>query len=106
MAKNQDIESELRSLVETFVSEISRRVRQATLEATLDSLRQAIEGGGSPRLRSSSARAVAAPGTPGRRGRKPSPASVKAAAELQSYVQGHPGLRLEEIGAALGQDTK
>ena len=106
MAKNQDIESELRSLVESFVSEISRRVRQATLEATLDSLRQAIEGGASPRTRASSARSVAAPGTPGRRGRKPSAASVQAAADLQAYVQGHPGLRLEEIGAALGQDTK
>jgi hypothetical protein len=107
MAKNQDIESQLRPLVETFVSEISRRVRQATLEATLDSLRQAIERGGiAPARRAGAARAVAAPGTPGRRGRKPSAASVKAAAELQAYVQGHAGLRLEEIGVALGQDTK
>jgi len=105
MAKNQDIESQLRPLVETFVSEISRRVRQATLEATLDSLRQAIEGH-APARRSGPARAVASPGTPGRRGRKPSAASVKAAGDLQAFVSSNPGLRLEEIGSALGQDTK
>ncbi len=109
MAKSQNIESEIRSLVDSFVNEISTRVRQATL----DSLRQAIEGsaGGAPRrgrpaARAARSAAAAAPGTPGRRGRKPSAASVQAAADLQAFVSSNPGLRLEEIGTALGQDTK
>ncbi len=103
MAKSQNIESEIRSLVDSFVSEITARVRQAAL----DSLRQAIEGSApsAPRRAARAAR-PAAPGTPGRRGRKPSAASVQAAADLQAFVSSNPGLRLEEIGTALGQDTK
>jgi len=99
MVKYQDNEGELRSLVDAFVSEISARVRQATL----DSLRQAIEGSAAPASRRAR---VAAPATPGRRGRKPSAASVQAAADLEAHVRSHPGLRLEQIGAALGQDTQ
>jgi len=108
MAKNQNVESEMRSLVDAFVNEISARVRQATL----DSLREALEGsaGPAPRRARRSGRSAAAraplAASPGRRGRKPSAASEKAAAELQAYVQGNPGLRLEEIGAAIGQATK
>jgi hypothetical protein len=107
MAKSQNIESEIRSLVDSFVNEISVRVRQAAL----DSLRQAIEGSASPVPRRArravrKTAASAAPATPGRRGRKPSPASEKAAAQLQAYVHSTPGKRLEEIGVALGQATK
>ena len=108
MANAQHIESEIRSLVDSFVHEVSARVRQAAL----DSLRQAIEGNAAAPARRGrkpgrrAAPVAAAAGTPGRRGRKPSAASVQAAADLQSHVAAHPGLRLEEIGAALGQDTK
>jgi hypothetical protein len=105
MAKGQNIVSEIRSLVDSFVVEISARVRQAAL----DSLRQAIEGGAPSAARRGRkpGRPAAAPaGGAGRRGRKPSAASVQAAADLQAHVQANPGLRLEEIGAALGQDTK
>jgi len=108
MAKTRNIESEIRSLVDSFVNEISARVR----ESALDSLRQAIEGHAAPAARAGrkpgrrAAAAPAAPGTPGRRGRKPSAASVQAAADLQAHVSANPGQRLEEIGAALGQDTK
>jgi hypothetical protein len=104
MVKNPNLESEIRSLVDSFVSEISARVRQAAL----DSLRQAIEGNAPAARRGRPARAAApaAAGTPGRRGRKPSAASVQAAADLQAHVSANPGQRLEEIGAALGQDTK
>jgi hypothetical protein len=112
MAKNQNLESDIRSLVDSFVSEISVRVREAALE----SLRQAIEGGsapvrrrGRPAGRPAARAAAAAPAAatePGRRGRKPSAASVKATADLQAFVPSNPGLRLEEIGAALGQDTQ
>jgi len=99
MAKQQDNERELRSLVDAFVSEISARVRQATL----DSLRQALEGSAGPAPRRAH---VSGPATPGRRGRKPSAASVRAAADLEAYVRSHPGLRLEQVAAALGQDTQ
>src|SRR5689334_15692264 len=106
MAKNQNIESEIRALVDSFVYEISSRVRQAAF----DSLREAIEGHAAPAARPGRRpgrpAAASAPSTPGRRGRKPSAASVQAAADLQAYVSSNPGLRLEEIGAALGQDTK
>ncbi len=105
MAKHTNIGSELRSLVDSFVSEITARVRQAAL----DSLRQAIEGSDAPAARRGrpARRAVApAAAAPGRRGRKPSAASEKAAAELQAYVQVNPGKRLEEIGAEIGQPTK
>jgi hypothetical protein len=111
MAKTQDIESEIRSLVDSFVNEISARVRQAAL----DSLRQAIEGHGAPsRRRGRPAARAAAPlagsasvaSVPGRRGRKPSAASAQAAVDLQAFVLANPGQRLEQIGAALGQDTK
>jgi hypothetical protein len=113
MAKNQNLEGEIRSLVDSFVSEISARVREAALE----SLRQAIEGGsapvrrrgrpaGRPAARAAAPATAAAASEPGRRGRKPSAASVKATADLQAFVPSNPGLRLEEIGAALGQDTQ
>ncbi|MBK7643241.1 MAG: hypothetical protein IPJ19_09345 [Planctomycetes bacterium] len=113
MAKNQNIEGEIRSLVDSFVNEISVRVRQAAL----DSLRQAIEGssaaparrgrrpGRPARAATPAPAAAAAADAPGRRGRKPSAASMQAAADLEAFVGSNPGLRLEEIGAALRQAT-
>lgn len=101
------LDREIRSRIEGFVSTLSKLVKDAAVE----SVHWALKGGG-PSQSPVSARAAvrrAARGRPVRvakRGKRSS-ADVEQTAELVlAYVKAHPGQRLEEIGRGLKVDTQ
>ncbi len=104
-----DINQQLRSRIEGFVSEIAELVRQATLEsvyATLGAVETRTRGGsrGAPRGRSApSFPAVVA----GRRGGKRSSDEIEAmSSEILNHVSENPGQGVEQISSALGISSK
>ncbi|GEM_PF-409361 len=104
-----DINQQLRSRIEGFVSEIAELVRQATLEsvyATLGAVETRTRGGsrGAPRGRSAASfPAVVA----GRRGGKRSPDEIEAmSSEILNHISENPGQGVEQISSALGISSK
>jgi hypothetical protein len=99
------VESDIRSRVEAFVDEITALIRTSALEVVSEALG---EGGSRPAARGR-ARAVAAVVSSGRRakGAKRDPRLLQALTDkLGDYIKKNPGLRIEQIGKALGTPTK
>jgi hypothetical protein len=101
------VESDIRSRVEAFVEEITSMIRTSALEVVSEALG---EGGSRPAARGGRARAAAAPVvSSGRRakGAKRDPRLLQALTDkLGDYIKKNPGLRIEQIGKALGTPTK
>jgi hypothetical protein len=106
------IDAAIRTQIDSFLTSISQLVRQAAVEAVKDALgatgpsvaTPARRGPGRPR-KVQAAPAAAAPSKPGKRGRRSAADVEQVAGQVLTYVQGHPGERLEEIGRGLKVDT-
>ena len=99
------VESDIRSRVEAFVEEITTMIRTSALEVVSEALG---EGGTRPAARGR-ARAVTAVVSSGRRakGAKRDPRMLQALTDkLGDYIKKNPGMRIEQIGKALGTPTK
>jgi hypothetical protein len=100
------IEMEIQSRLQAFSEELTELIRASAMEL----VRQALggtssRGGGRPRANGTRA---AAPRATGRqKGAKRDPEALAALTDkLGSYIAKNPGLRIEEIGKALGTPTK
>jgi hypothetical protein len=98
------LEDEIRVRTDAFVAEITALVRASAMEVVSNAL------GGTGRLRRSSygARGRSGTGTsPRRNGAKRDPKVLMALTEkLAVFIKKNPGLRIEQIGKALGAATK
>jgi hypothetical protein len=100
------VESDIRSRVEAFVEEITTMIRTSALEVVSEALG---EGGTRPAARGRARASVAAVVSSGRRakGAKRDPRMLQALTDkLGDYIKKNPGMRIEQIGKALGTPTK
>jgi hypothetical protein len=106
-----DSRQQIESRVRAFVAELEQLVRQAALEA----VSAALGGGGSvrrgPGRPRGPVRPAAAPSSGGGRlpragGRRSQAQMDKFVETLASFVAANPGKRMEQIGAALGAETR
>lgn len=106
------VDSQIRQTIDRFVDEISQLVREAAVEAVRDALGQ----GGASRPGTTKARrpagtssAAAAPRKAkktGKRGRRSSADLEAQGATILEHVKANPGVRMEALSKALGEDTK
>ena len=103
MPKN-DMDSGLRARVDAFVAELSQIIRAEALDA----VRQALGAEFAPPQRRTrkAAKAGRKASKRGGRLRRSSEDLDSLASTLQSHVKENPGQRLEQIGVAMGIDTK
>jgi hypothetical protein len=108
MAKNS-VNDRIRSRVEAFAEELSALIR----DSAMDTVREALGGGGSsPRRGARGARAAvsSAPVRGGGRrekGQKRDPGEIeRLTGRLLDYVKGNAGQRIEQIAAGMGTVTK
>ncbi|HET7539286.1 MAG TPA: DNA-binding protein [Polyangiaceae bacterium] len=107
MAKNT-VNDRIRSRVEAFAEELSALIRDSAMET----VREALGGGGAPRRGGRGARAAisSAPVRGGGRrekGQKRDPGEIeRLTGRLLDYVKGNAGQRIEQIAAGMGTVTK
>ena len=113
MTPSNDIDSEIRARVDSFVNDLSTLIRAAAVEAVRGALG---DGSAAPRRRgrprkaapvlgSVARRAAPIAGRRGRRGRRSSAAVGEMTDKVRVHVRANPGHRLEEMGRALGMPT-
>ncbi len=105
--RNANIDSEIRSRIDSFLAELSTLVKSAAI----DSVRAALgEGNGVAAPRRGPGRPAMAAGssaTPVRRGGKRSSEDVQKTGEaLLAYVQANPGQGVEGIAKGMGVSSK
>ena len=106
---SSEIDKEIRARIDAFLGEISELVREAALEAVQDAL--STQPGAAPAARRAPAQrrtAAKARRTAKRSGKRirRSPADLeKLGTRILSHIKSHPGCRMEEISAALGEST-
>jgi hypothetical protein len=107
-----DFNSQINKLVEEFVSQVTAVARQAAMDTLTTALGSAAAAGRGRAAPLVAARpAVAAPGG-GRGARRPKGAKrppdeiEQTMAQVQEFIQKHPGLRIEQINKQLGTQTK
>lgn len=106
MAKNS-VSDRIRSRVEAFAEELSALIR----DSAMDTMREALGGGGAPRrgARGGRSSASSAPVRGGRRekGQKRDPGEIeRLIGRLLDYVKGNAGQRIEQIAEGMGTVTK
>jgi hypothetical protein len=108
MAKNS-VNDRIRSRVEAFAEELSTLIRDSAMET----VREALGGGGTAPRRGARGARAAAPSAPvrggGRRekGQKRDPGEIeRLTGRLLDYVKGNAGQRIEQIAAGMGTVTK
>ena len=111
---NSSVSDQVRSLVESFVAEMSDLIRRSAMET----VQVALAGGEAPRRgrrgapagRRGAAPALAAPRGGARlraKGAKRSPDELEELTnQLLAYVKGNPGQRIEQIAEGMGTSTK
>jgi hypothetical protein len=112
MAKNNTLDQEIQSRIQSFLTELSELVKMAALgsvHAALGGEPGPVQRRGPGRPRGSGKRGLgrppkAASAKPGRRGRRSEDLEAIAARVL-AHVKANPGARLEEIGRGLKTDT-
>ncbi|HEY4104074.1 MAG TPA: DNA-binding protein [Polyangiaceae bacterium] len=97
----------IRSRVEAFAEELSALIRDSAMET----VRDALGGGGSAPRRGGRGRAGAAPaklnGSRREKGQKRDPGEIeRLTSRLLDYVKGNPGQRVEQIAAGMDTVTK
>ncbi len=99
----RDLNVQIRDLIESFVEDLSERVRQAALESV-----RASFGGAQSRAKRGPGRPPKALGASRRsKGQKRDPKELEAlVSRLNSAIKSKPGLRIEEIAKGLGTTTK
>jgi hypothetical protein len=100
-----NVEAEIRARLEQFAANLTALIQQSAMSSVED----AFAGGGAPARRGR--RAVAAVAAPraarGRKGQKRDPKLLEALTEkLGGFIAKNQGLRIEQIGEALGVVTK
>jgi hypothetical protein len=98
------VETTIRARVETFASELIALIRSSAVEVVEEALGGKATRGGGGR-----GRARSAPRASGRRpkGAKRDPKLLESLTEkLGAFIKKNPGLRIEQIGKALGAATK
>ena len=100
------VDSEIETLVATFVADLTALVRASALNIVSDALAgQSVPQGGGKRRGAARGGAPAAGRRP--KGAKRDPEDIAALTEsLASFVKKTPGQRIEQIGKALGTPTK
>jgi len=98
------VDSDIESLVATFVADLTALVRASALTVVSD----ALGGKAAPQgRRKSAARGGASASSRRAKGAKRDPEDIAALTEsLASFVKKSPGQRIEQIGKALGTPTK
>ena len=111
---NSPVSDQVRSLVESFVAEMSDLIRRSAMET----VQHALAGGEAPRRgrrgalagRRGAAPALAAAPRGARlraKGAKRSPDELEELTnQLLAYVKGNPGQRIEQIAEGMGTSTK
>jgi len=102
------IESEIVSRAETLVEELTALIRESALAIVQDALgAQRMPSRGGRGTRASAVRAPAQSTGRRRKGAKRDPRELQALTDqLGAFVKKSPGLRIEQIGKALGTPTK
>jgi hypothetical protein len=99
------IESEIQARVQAFANELTELIRASAMELVSEALGGSSAGRGRPRTNGARVTATRGPGRP--KGAKRDPEALAALTDkLGSYIAKNPGLRIEEIGKALGAPTK
>jgi hypothetical protein len=100
------IESEIQARVQAFTSELTELIRASAMELVSEALGgTAASGRGRPRANGARTTTARGPGRP--KGAKRDPEDLAALTDkLGAYIAKNPGLRIEEIGKALGTPTK
>ena len=103
MAKD-NVEAEIRALVDSFVADLTELVQRSTVESVLAAVSGSLEapakrGPGRPR------KAAAKPAS-GKRGRRSSAAVTRTTEAALAYVAANPGCSVGDIGAGVGASTK
>lgn len=104
MNQNSGMQSEIRALVESFATELTTLVRRSALEQVLGALEGSSSDGRKTRgagRKSSGPRAARGGG-----GKRSSEQVDAFGAKILDFVKKNPGLRGEQISAALKTDTK
>jgi hypothetical protein len=104
MKPNQSMQSEIRDLVESFAAELTALVRRTALEQVHSALSGSSSNGRTtrgPGRKSSGSR-----GARGGRGKRSSEQVDAFAARILDFVKKNPGLRGEQLSAAMKTDTK
>lgn len=103
MNENQSMQSEIRDLVESFATELEALVRRAALEQLHSALGGSVANGRKTR---GAGRKASAPRRAGRRGKRSTGQVDAFAAKILEFVKKNPGLRGEQLSAAMKTDTK
>lgn len=99
------VDSEIESLVSTFVADLTALLRTSALNLVSDALAGQSTPQGSKRRGAARTAAPAAARRP--KGAKRDPEDIAALTEsLAAFVKKTPGQRIEQIGKALGTPTK
>jgi hypothetical protein len=101
-----NVEAEIRARLEQFAAKLTSLIQRSAMSSVED----AFAGGSAPAGRGRRAAAAAAPSlraAGARKGQKRDPRLLEALTEkLGGYIAKNPGLRIEQIGEALGVATK
>jgi hypothetical protein len=112
MAKNNTLDQEIQSRIQSFLAELSELVKMAALgsvHAALGGEPGPVQRRGPGRPRGSGKRGPGRPpkaGRPAGTGKRTSEAVEAMAARILAQVRSKPGQRLEEIGKAMKLPTK
>jgi guanyl-specific ribonuclease Sa len=98
--KTSPLDREIRSRIDTLLSDISQLVKSSALEAVSSAL------GGSSMASAAPARAAAAPRRRGRPGKRSSEDVQASADALLAYIKKNEGQRLEQIAKGMGMSSK
>jgi hypothetical protein len=102
-----DIESELRTRIEAFVTELSALVRQEALEAVREVLNRNRVSLPENKAFSAPRLSASLPSTPRSHGEKRSPEALfQLTDQLLAYIKGNSGQNMESIAKALNATTK
>jgi hypothetical protein len=102
---NIDIDTRIRGMIESFAGQLAALIRESAMET----VRDALGGGGGRGKRSSSDRGVSTVSFGGARpkGQKRDPEELsKLRDRLLDFIKGNPGLRIEQIADGLKTSTR
>ena len=100
--KNTSLDREIRSRIDSLLSDISQLVKSSALDA----VHTALGVQGAAKTARSAAAPAATPRRRGRPGKRSSEDVTKTGEMFLAFVKQNEGQRLEEIGKALGVPTK
>ena len=102
-----DANAQIRKRIDAFVSELTRLVREAALDAVTNALKQPLDIASLRRLgRTRTGATTRRRGGRSRSGKRPDAEIESTSRQLLDYVADHPGQGIEQIAKALGTQSK